>query len=127
MRLNISDSSPEPLQQQIIRQLRASILSGEILSGEALPSIRSMASRLNVSVITVQRSYEFLEREGLIHARRSKGYFVSPIRPDLRKNLAQRKLSENAKPVIKNALREGLTPPEVKKTLSDLVDRNRRA
>jgi GntR family transcriptional regulator len=125
MRLEISDESREPLQHQIIRQIRAMILSGEITAGEALPSIRMLSVSLGVSVITVQRAYESLQYEGLVHARRSKGYFVSPIRSDLRKNLARKKLSEKARPVISNALKEGLTPPEVKKTLNDLVEHNR--
>ena len=124
MQLKITDMSRESLQQQIIRQLGAMILSGQLVPGAALPSIRSLAVKHNVSVITVHRAYEFLKREGLIHARRSKGYFISPIRRNSRKNIARRKLSENAEPVIKNALKEGLTHPEVKKTLSELVDRS---
>ena len=123
MRLSINDSSPESLQQQIIRQLRAKILCGEIVSGTALPSIRSMAAMNNVSIITVHRAYESLQRENLIHARRSKGYFVSRIRSDFRKNLALRKLSDYAEPVIKNALKEGLTSAEVKRMLDELVDK----
>jgi GntR family transcriptional regulator len=122
--MKISDISPEPLQHQIIRQIRALILSGSFRDGDPLPSIRVSAGELGVSVITVQRAYESLEREGLIHARRSKGYFVSRIRRDSRKNIAFRKLSENAEPAIKNALRNGLSPPEVKKTLTDIVDRS---
>ncbi len=123
MQLSIIDSSPESLQQQIIRQLRAMILSGEIPAGAALPSIRSMAATSKVSMITVHRAYESLQREGLIHARRSKGYFVSRIRSDLRKNIALRKLSAHAEPVIKNAFKEGLTPAEVKGILDELVDK----
>ena len=122
--LKISDISPEPLQHQIIRQIRALILSGRFKDGDPLPSIRASANGFGVSVITVQRAYESLEREGLIHARRSKGYFVSRIRRGSRKNIALRKLSENAEPAIKNALKDGLTPPEVKRTLTDLVDRS---
>jgi len=94
-----------------------------MVSGAALPSIRSMAAMNDVSIITVYRAYESLQRENLIHARRSKGYFVSRIRSDFRKNLALRKLSDHAEPVIKNALKEGLKPAEVKKMLDELVDK----
>ena len=71
MLLNLTDLSDESLQSQISRQIRAKILSGELAAGEVLPSIRGLARDQHVSVITVQRGYENLERDGLIHSRRS--------------------------------------------------------
>ena len=76
-----------------------------------------------MSVVTVQRAYEYLARADLIHARRSKGYFVSANRPVLLKELARKRLNKNALPVINTALSEGLSVPEVKETLNQLVDR----
>ena len=66
MLLNLTDLSDEPLQSQIARQIRAKILAGEVPAGQVLPSIRGLAKEQRVSVITVQRGYEALEREGLI-------------------------------------------------------------
>ena len=80
MILNLSDLSDEPLQGQIVRQVRAKILAGELAADSDLPSIRSLAREQQVSVITVQRAYESLVREGLIHSRRGKGFFVIPPR-----------------------------------------------
>ncbi|MCB0317005.1 MAG: GntR family transcriptional regulator, partial [Calditrichaeota bacterium] len=79
MILNLTDISDEPLQSQISRQVRAKILAGELGAGDNLPSIRGLARDQRVSVITVQRAYEYLEREGLIHSRRGKGFFVSEL------------------------------------------------
>jgi len=70
MLLNLTDLSNEPLQSQIFRQIRAKILSGELAAGEMLPSIRALALQQQVSVVTVQRGYESLERAALIHSRR---------------------------------------------------------
>jgi GntR family transcriptional regulator len=75
MLLNLTDLSDESLQNQLSRQVRAKILNGELMAGEMLPSIRSLAREQRVSVITIQRGYETLEREGLIHSRRGKGFF----------------------------------------------------
>ena len=81
MILNLSELSDEPLHAQISRQIRAKILSKDLDGGDPLPSIRGMAKEQRVSVITVQRSYEDLEREGLVQSRRGKGFWVAPI-PD---------------------------------------------
>ena len=70
MILNLSELSDEPLHAQISRQIRARILAHELTDEAPLPSIRVMARQQKVSVITVKRAYEDLEREGLIRSRR---------------------------------------------------------
>ena len=66
--LNLTEHSDEPLHAQLSRQLRAKILATDLDAGAPLPSIRGMAKDQRVSVITVQRAYDDLEREGLIDA-----------------------------------------------------------
>ena len=94
MILNLTDVSSEPLQSQIRRQVRAKILSGELAADTALPSIRALARQQKVSVITVQRAYETLMREELIHARRGKGFFVSVLRDKRKKEMARKRFIE---------------------------------
>jgi GntR family transcriptional regulator len=113
MLLNLTDLSTEPLQKQIVRQIRAKILAGELAAGTDLPSIRKLASDQRVSVITVQRAYETLEQEGLIHSRRGKGFFVSELSKDGRKGMAKENLQEALMPQIKSALAEGLSEEEI--------------
>ena len=114
MLLNLTDLSDEPLQSQIARQLRAKILAGEVPAGEVLPSIRAMARQTRVSVITVQRGYESLEREGLIHSRRGKGFFVSEIRDNRKKEMAEERLSSQLGPLLADAFSEGMSTDEVR-------------
>jgi GntR family transcriptional regulator len=114
MLLNLSDLSSESLQSQIISQIRAKILAGELETGFMLPSIRSLARKQKVSVITIQRAYEALLREGLIHARRGKGFFISPIGDSAKKEMAVERLVENIAAPIETALAEGLHLEEVK-------------
>ncbi len=83
MRILISNSSPDPIYEQIERQLRAQILAGELEEGAPLPSIRKLAHELQISVITTKRAYEELEREGLIDSVTGKGTFVAAQSPDL--------------------------------------------
>ena len=120
MLLNLTDISNEPLQGQIVRQIRAKILAGELEPNADLPSIRKLASTQHISVITVQRAYETLEREGLIRSRRGKGFFVSDISKDRRKALARERLYGILEPRIRAALAEGLSKEDISKVVSNI-------
>ncbi len=121
MLLHLTDLSNEPLQGQIVRQVRAKILAGDLEAGADLPSIRKLAREQHISVITVQRAYESLENEGLIHSRRGKGFFVTELSDQTRKKLAMDRLQEILNPKIKAALAEGLSPEEIKKVIDDIM------
>jgi GntR family transcriptional regulator len=123
MLLNLTDLSDEPLQSQISRQIRAKVLAGELAAGDALPSIRALARDARVSVITVQRGYEDLEREGLIHSRRGKGFFVSELRADRKKEMARRRLKDQLQPIVRAAFAEGLTSEEILAAFTSIVTR----
>lgn len=83
MNIIIQNSSDQPLYEQIYRQLKAMILSGELLEGDLLPSIRSLAKDLHISVITTKRAYDELERDGYIHTVAAKGCFVAKANMEL--------------------------------------------
>ena len=113
MLLNLSDLSSETLQQQIARQVRAQILAGDLTEGAPLPSIRKLAREQEVSVITVQRAYEELERSGLINARRGKGFFVAPLNEVQKGEMALDRLRAELTPVLEQAVAEGLSEAEI--------------
>jgi len=121
MILNLTDLSGEPLQSQIYRQIRAMILSGDLKAAEMLPSIRRLAREEKVSVITIQRGYELLEREGLILSRRGKGFFVSEIHELEKKELAKKRFIEKIEPIIELARNEGMTKEEITGILVELL------
>jgi GntR family transcriptional regulator len=123
MLLNLTDLSDEPLQSQIFRQIRAKILSGELAAGEMLPSIRALALEQRVSVVTVQRGYESLERAALIHSRRGKGFFVSDLAHTDRKEIAMNGFVEKIEPLLRMALREGMAPSEILRAVREILER----
>ncbi|MEJ2186625.1 MAG: GntR family transcriptional regulator [Gemmatimonadota bacterium] len=82
MRILISNASPDPIYEQIVRQIKAQILSGELPEGDPLPSIRKLARELQISVITTKRAYEELDRDGLIDTVAGKGTFVAAQNPE---------------------------------------------
>ena len=119
MLLNLSDLSSEPLHRQISSQLRALILAGELEDGASLPSIRGLARDQKVSVITVQRAYEDLERERLIVARRGKGFFVAVIQEEEKKDMAEKRFIEALDSVLESALQEGLSADTLLRIVQD--------
>jgi Predicted transcriptional regulators len=82
MQIILSNSSPEPIYGQIVRQIRDLIIGGVLTPGQSLPSIRQLAKDLQISVITTKRAYEELEKEGLIDSVMGKGSFVSGASPE---------------------------------------------
>lgn len=77
MELLISNSSDKPIYEQICIQIKSLIMNGTLSAGEALPSMRALAKDLHLSVITVQRAYEDLTRDGFIETVSGKGSFVA--------------------------------------------------
>jgi len=78
MNIVISNKSGAPIYEQIKEQIRSAIICGEIAEGEMLPSIRSLAHDLRISVITTTRAYNELESDGFIATVQGKGCFVLP-------------------------------------------------
>ena len=77
MKLTVTNTSPLPLYRQMYDQLAAQILRGEIAPGEVLPPIRTVAQELSVSLISVRRAWEELERDGFIHTAVGRGTFAA--------------------------------------------------
>ena len=73
----ISNNTGKPIYEQITTQVKALIISGELKAGDAIPSMRALAKSIHVSVITVQRAYEELQRDGFIETTVGRGSFVS--------------------------------------------------
>jgi len=79
MNINISNSSDKPIYIQLFEQISTQILRGELPPGFALPSIRTAAKELRVSVITVKKAWEELERQAFIYTMAGKGCFVAEL------------------------------------------------
>lgn len=79
MTIIIDNKSGVPIYDQIYSQIKAQIIGDALRQDEALPSIRSLAKDLRISVITTKRAYEELEREGLIVTQTGRGSFVAQV------------------------------------------------
>ena len=100
MNIIISNSSPDPIYEQISKQLRQLILNGGLKGGDQLPSIRSLAKELQISVITTKRAYEELEKEGYIETVAGKGTYVSAQNNELIREQRLRLLESKAEEIV---------------------------
>lgn len=91
MNIVVSNTSGIPIYEQIAKAIKNDILSGDLKENSALPSIRSLASELRVSVITTKRAYEELERDGFIYTLPGKGSYLAEQNKEL---LMEEKLRE---------------------------------
>lgn len=95
MEIIISNNANKPIYEQITTQIKAMIMSGELQSREAIPSMRSLAKSIHVSVITVQKAYEDLQRDGFIETTVGRGSFVSARNKEFYKEEQQRIAEEH--------------------------------
>ena len=95
MDIVISNNTGKPIYEQITTQVKAMIISGELKAGDAIPSMRALAKSIHVSVITVQRAYEELQRDGFIETTVGRGSFVSAQNKEFYQEEQQRIVEEH--------------------------------
>jgi len=100
---SISTGSPEPIYRQLIDQLRRLIAAGQLAPGDVLPSVREMAQALALNPMTVSKSYNMLETEGLLQRSRGIGMLVAPHRGRARPSGEREKL---LRPTLARAAQE---------------------
>ena len=95
MNILIKNNSTEPIYEQIYNQIKEQIIKGILKEGESLPSIRSLAQGLRISVITTKRAYEELTRDGYIETYLGKGSFVKVQNKELLKEECLKRIENN--------------------------------
>lgn len=113
----LSNSSDEPIYQQIVTQIKAQIMSGELAAGEALPSMRMLAQQLRISVITTKRAYEELEKDGFIETIAGKGCYVKMQNTDFLREESVRQTEEMLAKACEKARMCGLSLDDMKEIL----------
>ena len=124
MKIIIQPQGTLAIYEQIVNQLKNAIVTGELSAGEALPSIRALASDLDVSVITTKRAYEELEKEGLIRSVAGKGFYVCEYNTDYLKEKQLIMLEKRLGEVIAEAKQAGIACDELKEMVEVIYDTN---
>ena len=102
-----------PLYRQIVDGFKREISEGRLAEGAALPSFRQLAVELMVSVITVKRAYEELEREGIILRRQGLGTFVARNGDDRSRQVKTERARELLRAAVREAREAGLAEKEI--------------
>lgn len=94
MNIFIDNRSGIPIYDQIYKQIKNLIISGELGENDPLPSIRNLAKDLRISVVTTKRAYDELEKEGFIYTVQAKGCFVAPKNTEMLREMNLKKIEE---------------------------------
>lgn len=122
MQIIISNSSDKAIYEQIVDSFKEKILSNEIRGGEMLPSIRSLAKDLKISVITTKRAYEELEKDGFIETIPGKGCFVKTKSDDLLQEEILKTIEAHLMNAVKIAIKYGIDKQELDEIIEYLYE-----
>ncbi len=113
MKIIISNSSSVPIYEQIKQEIINQIITGELREDEALPSIRSLAKDIRISVMTIKKAYDELEREGYIVTRQGKGSFIASKNLELIREQLQREIEEYMIRIIELSAKCNISKKEI--------------
>lgn len=113
MKLIINHSSMQPIYEQIVGAVKKKILQGELQADTALPSVRALARELKVSALTVKKSYDVLEEEGLIVTVHGKGSFVAFANQQLMMEEKKKEIETDMEKLIRKARSCGMDRKEI--------------
>ena len=122
MKIVISNTFEAPLYQQIKDQIKDAILKGELVEGDALPSIRAFANDLKVSVLTIRRVYDELEQEGFITSQVGIGTFVSTSNIELLRDSKRRLVEKKMLDMLQTAKSLGISKEELNAMMDILYE-----
>ena len=121
MNINISNANGEPIYLQIASQIKTLILEGKLKEGDALPSMRVLATELRISFMTTKRAYEELERDGFIESYTGRGSFVKAQNLEIYREEQIKRIESLLMEASDTAQKAGITMQELHELL-DLIN-----
>ncbi len=120
MDIIISNSSDKPIYEQITAQIKTMVMNGQLKEGDPLPSMRTLAKELRISVITTKRAYEDLEKDGFITTVVGKGSFIKAADLRLLREEKLKQIEEFLSKGISLAQQSGISRQEVEEIIEIL-------
>lgn len=122
MNIIISNSSMQPIYEQVVSQIKAEILKGALAPESKLPSVRELAGDLRISALTVKKAYDTLEQEGFVVTVHGKGSFVAGVNRDLAMEARKKEVEKELDTVIKKARSCGMPDEEIMQLFELLME-----
>lgn len=120
MNILISNSSDKPIYEQITLQIKTMVMNGQLKEGDPLPSMRTLAKELRISVITTKRAYEDLERDGFITTVVGKGSFIKAADTSLVREEKLKQIEELLSKAVSLAQHSGIERKEIEEIMEIL-------
>ena len=121
MKIIINSSSMVPIYEQIVDQVKAQIISGELKEDDNLPSVRTLSKELRISALTVKKAYDSLEQEGFTVTIHGKGTYVAAANKEMMMEEYRREVEELTE-VIRKAKRYGLSEEDIREMLELILE-----
>ena len=122
MKIIINSSSMVPIYEQIVDQVKARIISGELKEDDNLPSVRTLSKELRISALTVKKAYDSLEQEGFTVTIHGKGTYVAAANKEMMMEEYRREVEEELTEVIRKAKRYGLPEEDIREMLELILE-----
>ena len=122
MNLIISNSSMEPIYEQIIGQIKGMIINGTLQPETLLPSVRGLSKDLKISALTVKKAYDHLEQEGFIITVHGKGSFVASNNENIMLEEQRKRVEEQLESAINMARTSGITDEEIREIFELIME-----
>lgn len=122
MRIIINNSSMQPIYEQLVSQIRSMILDGGLKEEAPLPSVRSLATELRISALTVKKAYDILEQEGLVSTIHGKGSFVAHTNAELLMEERRKKIEHHLEDAINEGRSSGMKDEEIREMFNIILE-----
>ena len=111
---HIDPRSPTPIYAQIAARVRIAVASGDLTTGDALPSVRALAGTLRVNPATVVQAYRDLERDGVVEMRQGSGTFIATLSPEARGQTREQEARRLVRDLLEQAARLAICPADLR-------------
>ena len=122
MKIIINSSSMVPIYEQIVDQIKAQIVSGDLKENDILPSVRGLAKDLKISALTVKKAYDNLEQDGFTVTVHGKGTYVAAANPERMREEQMRSVEAELDWTVQKARRCGLADAEIRKIFEIIME-----
>lgn len=122
MHIILNNSSMVPIYEQLMSQIKASVISGELKAGEALPSVRTLAAELKISALTVKKAYDKLEEENFIVTVHGKGSYIAEANTQLAAEARRLQIEKQFEEALIRAKASGMSREEILELITLLLE-----
>jgi DNA-binding transcriptional regulator YhcF (GntR family) len=114
---HIDPRSPTPIYAQIAARVRIAVASGELATGDPLPSVRALAGTLRVNPATVVQAYRELEHDGVVDMRQGSGTFIATLSPEARGHTREQEARRLVRELLEQAARLAICPLDLRRAI----------